>query len=113
MFSTQDPPAVQRIPWPSMQDDFEDDLDYHDHTLTGHDTWILNDHEMPWLISSDGIKYSVYPDKLLTRVKVTVEQILHPRNTDVEIWITSDGRAYFVRLDEHLEDPKVCSICCY
>jgi hypothetical protein len=31
---------------------------------------------------------------------VTVTKILHSRNTGVETWITSDGRAYFVQLQE-------------
>lgn len=31
---------------------------------------------------------------------VTVQQIIYSRNTDIEIWITSDGRAYLVRLVE-------------
>lgn len=35
---------------------------------------------------------------LLTNAKVTVTQIL--QSTGVETWVTSDGRAYFVRLQE-------------
>jgi hypothetical protein len=42
---------------------------------------------------------------LLTRAEVTVTKILHSIS-GVETWITSDGRAYFVRLQEsrHSED---------
>jgi len=41
---------------------------------------------------------------LLTSAEVTVTKILH--SSGVEAWITSDGRAYFVRLQEirHSED---------
>jgi RAB6A-GEF complex partner protein 1 len=31
---------------------------------------------------------------------VSVSQILHARAMGIEAWITSDGRAYFVRLHE-------------
>jgi hypothetical protein len=31
---------------------------------------------------------------------VTVSKILYSRTTGVETWITSDGRAYFVQLQE-------------
>lgn len=53
LFSTQNPPAVQRIPWPMVEDEADDNA-LHGRPLSGHDTWILNDHEMPWLVSSDG-----------------------------------------------------------
>ncbi|KAI5123710.1 hypothetical protein M0805_000304 [Coniferiporia weirii] len=84
MFSTRNPPAVQRIPWPSTEDEFEDEDGEDRRTLSGHDTWILNDYEMPWLVNSN----------------VTVSQISYSRVTGVETWITSDGRAYFVQLTE-------------
>jgi hypothetical protein len=42
---------------------------------------------------------------LLTSTKVTVTKILH--SAGVETWITSDGRAYFVRLQErHSENAS-------
>ena len=53
LFSTQNPPAVQRFPWPIVEDEVDDNA-LHGRPLSGHDTWILNDHEMPWLVSSDG-----------------------------------------------------------
>lgn len=57
MFSTKNPPSIQRIPWPSADDD--DDGAGEDQasrqSLAGHDTWILNDHELPWLINPNGI----------------------------------------------------------
>ena len=33
-------------------------------------------------------------------IQVTVSKILHTRNAGVETWLTSDGRAYFVQLQE-------------
>lgn len=58
MFSTKNPPAVQRIPWPSVDTDTEEDEEGSKAHLTGHDTWILNDEELPWLINSNGILVS-------------------------------------------------------
>lgn len=57
MFSTMDPPSVQRIPWPTVDDDFNDEHEGTDprRTLSGHDTWILNDYELPWLVNPNGM----------------------------------------------------------
>ncbi|KAN0100860.1 RIC1 domain containing protein [Tylopilus felleus] len=82
-FSTSSPPAIQRIPWPSY-DDSDTENDHSRRSLFGYDTWVLNDHEVPWLVDSD----------------VTVAKILYS-NSGVETWVTSDGRAYFVRLEEN------------
>ncbi|KAL5495557.1 RIC1 [Sanghuangporus weigelae] len=86
MFSTKNPPSVQRIPWPTIEDDLNEDCDDMEskRSLSGHDTWILNDHELPWLVNSN----------------VTVVQMSYARAAKVETWITSDGRAYFVQLVE-------------
>jgi hypothetical protein len=47
MFSTQNPPTIQQMPWPVREDDNEQqDVDY--------DTWLLNDLDFPWLLESDG-----------------------------------------------------------
>lgn len=57
MFSTQNPPAVQRMPWPSVDDSDSDDDDEGEprrRTMTGHDTWILNDQDLPWLEDANG-----------------------------------------------------------
>ncbi|KIJ68689.1 hypothetical protein HYDPIDRAFT_179745 [Hydnomerulius pinastri MD-312] len=85
LFSTSSPPAVQRIPWPSY-DDSDSGNNHSRRSLVGYDTWVLNDHELPWLVDSD----------------VTVMKILHS-TAGVETWITSDGRAYFVRLQENAQ----------
>jgi hypothetical protein len=53
LFSTGSPPAVQRIPWP-IYDETEAGEQTARRSLTGHDTWMLNDHELPWLVDPDG-----------------------------------------------------------
>ena len=57
MFSTKNPPSVQRIPWPNIEDDLNEEYDESETkgSLSGHDTWILNDHELPWLVNPNGI----------------------------------------------------------
>ncbi|KAF8528030.1 RIC1-domain-containing protein [Hysterangium stoloniferum] len=84
-FSTKSPPAVQRIPWPS-DDEEEESGGLKRKKWLGHDTWLLNDQDFPWLKS----------------VIVIVNNITYSRATGVEIWLTSDGRAYFVHLSENL-----------
>lgn len=49
MFSTRDPPTIQRMPWPIGEDD-----DMTDVTPASYDTWILNDIDFAWLVESDG-----------------------------------------------------------
>jgi RAB6A-GEF complex partner protein 1 len=53
LFSTHDPPAVQRIPWPDIGDESEPTQKRSD--WVGYDTWVLNDHELPWLIDANGV----------------------------------------------------------
>ena len=53
LFSTGSPPAVQRIPWP-IYDETEAGEQTARRSLTGHDTWMLNDHDLPWLVDPDG-----------------------------------------------------------
>ena len=57
MFSTKNPPSIQRIPWPSLDDEFSEGYEELEarEPLSGHDTWILNDYELPWLINSNGM----------------------------------------------------------
>lgn len=82
IFSTTSPQAVQRIPWP----DDGDPKTYpaRRDNLYGAHAWYIEDHEFPWLVDSD----------------VAVTKIFHHRGMGSEIWITSDGRAYFVQLRE-------------
>ncbi|KAJ7630516.1 RIC1-domain-containing protein [Roridomyces roridus] len=71
LFSTKNPPAIQRIPWPEVEEEDEE-------------AWIFNDHDFDFFVEPD----------------VTATKILYSRTTGVETWITSDGRAYFVGLSE-------------
>ncbi|KAJ7225920.1 RIC1-domain-containing protein [Mycena pura] len=85
LFSTKNPPAVQRIPWPEIEE--EDDLvDGDSRTQFGtYETWVFNDHDFDFFVDPD----------------VTTTTILYTRTTGAETWITSDGRAYFVALNEN------------
>ncbi|KAJ7169474.1 RIC1-domain-containing protein [Mycena filopes] len=84
LFSTKNPPAVQRIPWPELEDE-HDAVDGEPKTQFGtYETWIFNDHDFDFFVDPD----------------VTATKILYSRTTGVETWITSDGRAYFVGLTE-------------
>jgi hypothetical protein len=57
LFSTRTPPAIQRIPWPAIDDE---DLDIDSararrrRSWTGYDTWMMNEHELPWLLDASG-----------------------------------------------------------
>ncbi|KAJ7293159.1 RIC1-domain-containing protein [Mycena rebaudengoi] len=83
LFSTRNPPAVQRIPWPEVEDEEGGDGEPKAQLGT-HETWVFNDHDFDFFVDSD----------------VTTAKILYSRATGVETWITSDGRAYFVGLNE-------------
>ncbi|KAI0274897.1 RIC1-domain-containing protein [Gloeopeniophorella convolvens] len=80
LFSTKNPPCIQRIPWP-VSYEAENSAE---HRMYGYENWILNEHDFPWLVDSN----------------VVVSSISWFRGTDIEAWITSDGRAYFVQLTE-------------
>lgn len=86
LFSTKSPPSVQRIPWPTVHHEDDDDIvrsgRKRDSNL--YDTWLLTEDTFPWLLDSN----------------VVVNQISYSRTTGVETWITSDGRAYLVQLYE-------------
>ncbi|KDR85280.1 hypothetical protein GALMADRAFT_83897 [Galerina marginata CBS 339.88] len=82
VFSTRDPPTIQRMPWPVRE--HEDDGYEENKPLLSYDTWLLNDLDFSWLVESD----------------VHVAQISHSRPMDGEIWITSEGRAYLVGLHD-------------
>ncbi|KAF8078253.1 RIC1-domain-containing protein [Lyophyllum atratum] len=86
LFSTKDPPTVQRIPWPADAEDGTEMEARKKKQQHGYDTWIFNDQDFSWFIDTD----------------VSVTKILYSRAMGIEAWITSDGRAYFVRLHETL-----------
>ncbi|TFK76753.1 RIC1-domain-containing protein [Pluteus cervinus] len=85
LFSTKNPPVVQRIPWPLDDEGEADGAGKPKMRYRGFDSWSINDEEFPWLVEPE----------------VAVETILYSRTTGVETWITTDGRAYFVTLHEH------------
>ncbi|PIL29662.1 hypothetical protein GSI_08299 [Ganoderma sinense ZZ0214-1] len=76
LFSTSNPPAIQRVPWPEVSGGSG--------SRGGYDTWVMTDEEFPWLIDAD----------------VAVSHICYHRQTGFETWITSDGRGYLVQLYE-------------
>ncbi|KAG8930449.1 hypothetical protein FRC02_004160 [Tulasnella sp. 418] len=85
LFATSSPPAIQRIPWPSevARSDRLGERSKGDKWI-GHDTWFLTGSDLPWLLRRD----------------TTVQRIAYSRAVGAEVWITSDGRAYFVTLYE-------------
>ncbi|KAJ7798605.1 hypothetical protein B0H13DRAFT_2391520 [Mycena leptocephala] len=55
LFSTKNPPAVQRIPWPEIEDEPET-VDGEPKTQFGtYETWIFNDHDFDFFVDPDGI----------------------------------------------------------
>ncbi|KAF8640739.1 hypothetical protein AX17_000390 [Amanita inopinata Kibby_2008] len=84
VFSTNNPASVQRIPWPSEASDGGDDDADEKRLQIGNENWLLNEEDFPWLVEPD----------------VSVTDIQYWRAVGVETWITSDGRAYFVQLQE-------------
>ncbi|KAF7320200.1 RIC1 domain-containing protein [Mycena kentingensis (nom. inval.)] len=87
MFSTKNPPAIQRIPWPEIEDDEEDDGQPAQRRFASYENWVFNEDDFDFFVDSD----------------VTATQLSYSRSTGVETWITSDGRAYFVGLSEEEE----------
>ncbi|KAF8912940.1 RIC1-domain-containing protein [Gymnopilus junonius] len=89
VFSTRDPPTIQRMPWP-VDDDDGNDISGEDRPTLTYDTWLLNDLDFSWLVESD----------------VYVARISHSKAVDGEIWITSDGRVYLVALHDSSRGPE-------
>ncbi len=59
LFSTKNPPAIQRIPWPSEADEPEQVNDEERGPREGthfgsYDTWVFNDREFDWFLEPDG-----------------------------------------------------------
>ena len=56
LFSTSNPPAIQRIPWP--EDDEVDSADEgaEDRRIQiGYETWVFNEEEFEWFVEHDGM----------------------------------------------------------
>ncbi|KAF8203148.1 RIC1-domain-containing protein [Pholiota molesta] len=83
VFSTRDPPTVQRMPWPLGDDESAEVA----RPALSYDTWLLNDLDFSWLVESD----------------IYITQITYSRLMNGEMWITSDGRAYLVGLHGNLD----------
>lgn len=62
LFSTQDPPTIQSMPWPIGNDD--DDHEVAARAQFAYETWLLNDQDFEWLVETDGKP----PDMLLNGV---------------------------------------------
>ncbi|KAF9015469.1 RIC1-domain-containing protein [Cyathus striatus] len=84
MFSTKNPPTIQRMPWPAGE---AEDSERPVKPPMAYDTWILNEEDFPWIVEPD----------------VSVDDIVYSRIMGGETWITSDGRGYLVQLAEDLE----------
>ncbi|KAI9444961.1 RIC1-domain-containing protein [Lactarius indigo] len=76
LFSTRNPPSVQRIPWPVTNE--SDSRDEEENRGYGYENWTLSDHSdhFHWLVDSND--------------SVAVSNISSLRGIDVESWITSD-----------------------
>ncbi|KAJ7071458.1 RIC1-domain-containing protein [Mycena amicta] len=66
-------------PWPDIAEETEGVDDE-----PSYENWVFNDHDFDFFVDLD----------------VTATQILYSRSTGVETWITSDGRAYFVAMND-------------
>ncbi|KAI0035243.1 RIC1-domain-containing protein [Vararia minispora EC-137] len=85
LFSTVNPATVQCMPWPTVvRTDGEAESRTPQPPGQGFENWAVDENTFPWLIDSD----------------VHVRSMILARGMDVESWITSDGRAYFVQLAE-------------
>lgn len=102
LFSTKNPSTIQRVPWPS---DKENDSVESRRRPLGYDTWLLNSEDFSWFIDPDGgFWITLDMSFALTRGKVSVNKIVFSRISSGEIWVTSDGRAYFVHLREDIDN---------
>jgi hypothetical protein len=50
LFSTKDPPTIQRMPWPIGDEDNESVSP----SSLSYDTWLVNDIDFGWLVDCDG-----------------------------------------------------------
>ena len=83
----------------------DEDTGYH------YDSWALTDGNFEWLVDTDGqwARPISWQPSYSNMNSVTISSITSFRGTDVESWITSDGRAYLVQLIESDESEIVAS----
>ncbi|KDQ54856.1 hypothetical protein JAAARDRAFT_37967 [Jaapia argillacea MUCL 33604] len=91
LFSTRNPPSIQRVPYPRIQEGDSSFGRQGERAYQGPSSWVLEDQDLPWMVDND----------------VSILKILHSRQLGVEIWITSDGRAYFVQLQENINSEGI------
>ncbi|KAL7285751.1 hypothetical protein ACG7TL_000860 [Trametes sanguinea] len=76
LFSTSNPPAIQRVPWPNTGEAGENGQgDY--------DTWEVNEEELPWLVDPDGFETWITSDGRAYLVQLYQEQNLGPSPSEV------------------------------
>jgi hypothetical protein len=75
----------------------------------GHETWILDRENFPWLQGEEGELYCFLSLVTLNSLigKVTVSKIHHVKNSQSDGWITDDGRAYFVQYGPSSPDSAI------
>jgi RAB6A-GEF complex partner protein 1 len=90
------------MPWPRSDGTVASDW-------LGHETWILDRENFPWLQGEEGTFYSVFfPGYLNSLVgKVTLSKICHLKNSHLDGWITDDGHAYFVQYGQSSPDTAI------
>lgn len=62
LFSTQDPPTIQSMPWPIGND--EDEAEVAARTQFSYETWLLNDQDFEWLVETDGKRPGAFIDRM-------------------------------------------------
>ena len=104
---------MQRIPWPSEVSKVSSTRPEAEEgpatKWIGHDTWLISEGDLPWLIDLKGIVDSCFNFPINAEIQdaATVIDIAHSRAIGAEVWITSDGRAYFAQMfHEEEEEPQ-------
>lgn len=87
---------MQRIPWPDA--DGEDAPGFQGN----YDSWSVDEYNFPWFDCTDGVydqfaATTDWSDNVPRLVAVT--KIIQPK-ANIETWITSEGNAYFVQLQD-------------
>ena len=64
LFSTMDPPTIQRMPWPTAPEDEGEDSNAPRTPMPqdidptyNYESWTLNEQDFPWLVDSDGLSF--------------------------------------------------------
>jgi len=90
---------VQRIPWPDV--DGEETTGFQGN----YDSWSVDEYNFPWLDCTDGgdDRFSaISPQDGRSNdgtCSVAITKIIQPK-ANIETWITSEGNAYLVQLQD-------------